>query len=123
MTDLHDPRVLFAAERTALAWNRTALTLMAFGFAIERFGLFTRLLVNQAERGAHRGISFWAGLAFILMGGFFSATAARQYRNLLKTLQPADIPARYNPGLAFLINVVVALLAAALIVFLILSAF
>ena len=26
MSDLNDPRVLFAAERTLLAWNRTALT-------------------------------------------------------------------------------------------------
>ncbi|WP_229635499.1 YidH family protein [Pseudomonas syringae] len=39
MSDLNDPRVFFAAERTFLAWNRTSLSLMAFGFVVERSGL------------------------------------------------------------------------------------
>lgn len=47
MSDLNDPRVFFAAERTLLAWSRTALALMAFGFAIERFALFVAMLGNQ----------------------------------------------------------------------------
>ena len=38
MSDLNDPRVLFAAERTLLAWNRTAAGLMAFGFLVDRAG-------------------------------------------------------------------------------------
>src|ERR1035438_5487540 len=29
-----DPRVLFAAERTLLAWQRSAIALMGFGFAV-----------------------------------------------------------------------------------------
>jgi putative membrane protein len=40
-----------ANERTFLAWLRTALALIGFGFAIARFGLFTRqihyVLTNQ----------------------------------------------------------------------------
>ncbi|HAB15828.1 MAG TPA: hypothetical protein DCE44_05190, partial [Verrucomicrobiales bacterium] len=42
-----DPRVFFAAERTLLAWIRTGLTIMGFGFVVARFGLFLRLFVAQ----------------------------------------------------------------------------
>ena len=46
-----DPRVFFAAERTLLAWVRTGLTIMAFGFVVARFGLFLRLLAAQQGQG------------------------------------------------------------------------
>ena len=47
MSVLDDPRVFFAAERTLLAWTRTSLTLMAFGFVVERFGLLQATLLPR----------------------------------------------------------------------------
>ena len=44
MSNLQDPRVLFALERTALAWNRSGLALIAFGFVIEKSNLLVQLV-------------------------------------------------------------------------------
>jgi len=121
MSDLKDPRVFFAAERTALAWNRTALTLMAFGFAIERFGLFEKMLLEKNSQVGHSGYSFWFGLIFIVLGCFFSFTAALQYKNILKTLNPVEIPEHSNPNLAFILNALIGLMAMIMIAYLVVS--
>jgi putative membrane protein len=41
-----------ANERTFLAWVRTAIAVMAFGFLIERFDLFLRYIAPEPHCGA-----------------------------------------------------------------------
>ncbi len=118
MSDLKDPRVFFAAERTLLAWNRTSLTLMAFGFVIERFGLFLRLLMPQRGDPFQQGVSYWIGIAFILLGALSSALAIIQYRKVLKTLEPIEIPQGYAVSMGALVNLAVTVLGLALTVYL-----
>ena len=72
MSDLNDPRVLFAAERTLLAWNRTSISLMAFGFLIERFGLFLQLSGREELKLFQRHISFVVGIAFIALASYIA---------------------------------------------------
>lgn len=60
-----------ANERTYLAWVRTAITIMAFGFLIERFDLFLASLSHIAGRtivGLHLRGTEWAGLLLIIFG-------------------------------------------------------
>lgn len=110
MSDLNDPRVFFAAERTLMAWNRTGLTLMAFGFVIERFDLFVNMLAKMPPAQMSRGVSFWIGLSFILLGAVVCAVAIKQYRTTLDTLRPVEIPPGYWVHMGVLTNALVALL-------------
>lgn len=121
MSDLNDPRVLFAAERTLLAWNRTGLTLMAFGFVIERFGLFVHMLFPERVDASHTTLSFWLGIAFLALGAFVLIAAAAQFRKVLKTLRPVEIPDGYRVNLGVGINLGVATLGIILVLYLLFS--
>jgi putative membrane protein len=118
MSDLDDPRVLFAAERTLLAWNRTSLTLRACGFVIERFGLFLHLISPEGGDLPQRGVSYWVGIAFIGLGALTSVGGIIQYRKVLKTLKPIEIPTGYLVNLGMLANLAVAILGGALTIYL-----
>ncbi len=117
MSDLNDPRVFFAAERTLMAWNRTSLTLMAFGFVIERFGLFLRMLTPGGAALPERGASFWIGLVFILLGACVCVLATVQYRRVLRTLKPVEIPEGYWVNMGAYTNLAVAVLGIGLILY------
>jgi putative membrane protein len=84
-----DPRIYLAAERTLLAWIRTGLAMMGFGFIVARFGLFLRELpVSQGAplvRSPHG--SLWFGTALVLMGVVVHLLAALQYARLVHRLQ------------------------------------
>lgn len=117
MSDLNDPRVFFAAERTLLAWNRTSLSLMAFGFVIERFGLFVSILMPQHNMPLQRGISFWTGLAFVLLGVFVALFSTVQYQKVLRTLKPVEIPQGYRTDPGIITNLLVAALGIVLMIY------
>lgn len=117
MSDLNDPRVFFAAERTLMAWNRTGLTLMAFGFVLERFGLFLHVL-RQNPSGAGRDFSFWIGVAFIVLALVVIGFSIVQFRRVLRTLKPVEIPPRYCTWGGIAMNLSVMLLGLALLAYL-----
>lgn len=121
MSDINDPRVFFAAERTLLAWNRTSLTLMGFGFVVERFALFMRMLMQQDPQhaGLHHGSSFWIGISFILLGVVTAILAILQYRRMLLTFKSVEIPQGYWVNLAVFATFILAALGVLLATYLI----
>jgi putative membrane protein len=117
MSALDDPRVFFAAERTLMAWNRTGLALMAFGFMLERFGLLLHTL-RPSLGHVGRDLSFWIGVGFIVLALAVITLAVVQFRRVLASFGPAEIPQGYHTWPAIAMNVLVLVRGCALLAYL-----
>jgi putative membrane protein len=73
--------VYFAAERTLMAWVRTALGLMALGFVIDRFGLVLRddMTLTAVTAQHTKTFSFWGGTLLVVIGAVMALVAAVRY--------------------------------------------
>ncbi len=91
-----------ANERTFLAWVRTAIAVMAFGFLVARFNLFLRIAMQTAASGGGHplvlrtgGFGNVAGLTLIVAGTVMVIVAAIRF---IRTGQAIDSPERKFGG-------------------------
>ncbi len=121
-----DPRVYFAAERTMLAWLRTGLTVMAFGFVIARFGLFLKIVSLQLPNALSHpssGLSAALGTGLVAAGTLMILAATAQHRIFIATLPKVDRPRSYSGGTLILFSsIFIAIAGIGLTVYLAVSA-
>ena len=90
-----------ANERTFLAWVRTAIAVMAFGFLVAKFNLFLKIAAESLAGGGHAvavpGGAFGgaAGIVLILAGTVMVAVAALRF---LRTGRAIDSPEPHTDG-------------------------
>jgi putative membrane protein len=115
----NDPRVHFAAERTFLAWIRTGLSLMGFGFVVARFGLFLKEMSGHAPGVRTYGFSLWAGSAMVLLGAMMNLAAVARHIEVIRRLNRGEsIVSRPSPiGIA--VGILLGLVGIAMVVFLV----
>ena len=110
-----------AAERTFLAWIRTGLALMGFGFVVARFGLFLKQLqfLQHGATDTSYGLSLWFGTALIVAGVAVNLSSARHHFRLMQRLeQGGPIPSRPSTE-AILVALFLALTGIAMAIYLI----
>lgn len=85
-----------ANERTMAAWIRTGISLMAFGFAIARFGLFLRQVETLGQVAVHHAPtvgSAWIGAALVGTGMLTNLTATVRYAQTRRAIERGDVGA------------------------------
>lgn len=107
-----------AAERTFLAWLRTGIALMGFGFVVARFGLLLQELrfSEPASAGPPQGISRWFGIVLIVVGIGVIAHSAQSYARVVGDLDRGEPARPLPPARVAVIAVLLALFGLALAV-------
>jgi len=117
-----DTNTILAAERTLLAWLRTAISMMGFGFVVARFGLFMKEMAAVQQLPAPTGLSIWIGGTLIVLGVVTAVLAAANHVHQLRRLVRGE---RYQPAglsLGLLVTLVLAALGVVMTIYLAVSA-
>ncbi len=111
-------RAHMANERTFLAWIRTSIAIMAFGFVVEKFALFVRHMeallgrtlpggVSGSAAQAASGASSAFGIILIGLGAGMGFLSFVRYKRVERQIDEN----RYHPSLILDILLAIAVLA------------
>jgi putative membrane protein len=119
-----------ANERTFLAWVRTGVAVIAFGFVVEKLNRFvlTMAIANPSDGG--RGVQLerllgplgrYDGLALILVGTALVVLAATRFVRTERMLDDQQLHSARNVRAELLLSAALALLVAAFGIYLVLA--
>jgi putative membrane protein len=116
----NDPRIYMAAERTFLAWLRTGVAFMGFGFVVARFGLFMREVVAGGVPVQPRSGSFSlpVGIVLIVIGVVVNLVAALRHRQYIAAIDRGQFRSAFGSTFAFVVAALLALIGLAMAVYL-----
>jgi uncharacterized membrane protein YidH (DUF202 family) len=109
-------RVHMANERTFLAWIRTSIGIMAFGFVVVKFAIFIKQITALLTKNdfseihipqPHQGYSSFFGIALVGLGAMMGVLAFVRYKKVEKQIDDDT----YQPSLILDIMLTIAILA------------
>lgn len=111
-----------ANERTFLAWVRTGIAIMAFGFLVERFDIFLKIaaapLGARPHAVASQAFGNVAGLSLIVAGAALIFLAGLRFRKIAKAIDSPETQAGPGMRLDFTLSTMLVVLGIALVVYL-----
>ena len=117
--DSNRARDHLANERTFLAWVRTSVAIVVFGFAIGRFAIAMRQLTAfQGHASKTTGISVWMGMISILAGVAMMIAGGARYRKTRALLEEGKFqPAGFIVDLVMILTVLFGLALAGYLIY------
>jgi putative membrane protein len=97
-----NPSDHLANERTFLAWIRTSIAIMGFGFVVVKFALFIKqislVLTTKQTVLPGKGYSTQIGILLVAVGAFMAMYSYLRYRTtekqlMIKAYKPSVLPA------------------------------
>ncbi|MGD1091954.1 MAG: DUF302 domain-containing protein [Bryobacteraceae bacterium] len=114
------PSDYLAAERTFLAWIRTGLALMGFGFVVARFGLFLQALQAAQPILTDRsyGLSVWFGTALLVLGVLVTIMSTWNHVRTVRELSRGGAGLTRPSPLAISVALILAVIGLAMAIYL-----
>ncbi|MFZ0758438.1 MAG: DUF202 domain-containing protein [Candidatus Sulfotelmatobacter sp.] len=117
--DSNRARDHLANERTFLAWVRTSVAIVVFGFAVGRFAIAMRQLTEFEGRASKTtGLSVWMGMGSMLAGVVMVVAGLARYRKTRAQLDEGKFePAGFIVDLVTILTVLFGLALAGYLIY------